>query len=96
VNLTESDRRIIVVCLFALGLGSLVGFLGLSGLVLWRLHSGDDIQPGTAALLLALLAIASNCCSLLCPSPLSKSSGQEPQDVTVVNAPSAPVPVDPA
>lgn len=86
MNLCDSDRRLIVAAITLLGVLALLGAIILGGLVIVRLHSGDDLPPGVAAYLIAMLGIATNCGSLLAPSPLSKSSG-EPQPVTVENTP---------
>lgn len=85
--MTGSDRRLVAALIAALGGISIIGAIGLSGLVLWRLDGGSDMPPGVVSFLIALLGIGGTAGGLLAPSPLSKSSGADTQDVNVVNEP---------
>lgn len=94
--MNDSDRRFVALLVAVIAVVALGGAIGLGGIVLWRLKSGDDLPPGVVSYLLALVAIGAGGGGLLVPSPLSKTSGAgDVQDVQVVNEPEQPVPVDP-
>lgn len=89
--MTDNDRRVVILAAAALAALSLVGALALSTVVVVRLNTGEDVAPGIAALVMALLGIASTTIGFLAPSPLSKSSTSPdaggPVPVTVANEP---------
>lgn len=91
-RVTESDRRLVILAASAIAGVSLFGFIGLAASAVVGLDQGEDIAPGVAALLLALLAIPGTVVAWLAPSPLSKSAtAGETQEVTGPGG--GPVPV---
>lgn len=84
--MTENDRRAVIYATCLLGLVALVGSIALAAVVVLRLDRGDDVAPGVAALLMALVGLVSTVVGFLAPSPLSKSA-------TSVDASGAPSPI---
>lgn len=87
-----NDRSLTVWAITTIGVVSLLGAIFLGGLVIVRLHSGEDIPPGVAAFLAGLALAATNSMALLAPSPLSKRSGVD--DATTITVPEGSIEVE--